>query len=321
MSADSPQGERRVTARIVQFPLEAVHFLADYDDSGDELTLHIAHDCAQDVAEWVRDFDLNHFGPGRSPKALWGVPNVTPLDIHRLGRYRIHAPTGTVRDTHIVADPGHMWGLSLYGGAGINTLEPQPEKLRGIFHVALGFQPGLVTRFIYDLYEDYPFRQTSLTELNQIGRSGGKPASIFYFDLDTYQVVDAFSLSGLSMAGAVQFVPKANRAPTHPRDGYLLAMVVAEGRREIWIFDAANLAGGPLCKLASRELVFGATLHSFFLPKVVARSAPYHIAPRDDYGPRIAFRPLIQQLFEDHVYPNFEREKGANRMPSIERDG
>jgi carotenoid cleavage dioxygenase-like enzyme len=312
MSADSVEGERRVTARTVEVPLEAVHFLADYDDSGDEIVLHVAHDCAQDVAEWVRDFDLNHFSSGRSPKALWGVPNVTPLDVHRLARYRIRATTGTVVDTRIVSDPEHMWGLSLYGGAGINTLERQPEKLHGMFHVALGFQPGLVTRFIYELYEDYPFRQTSLEELNQIGRSGGKPASIFYFDLDTYQVVDAFTLEGLSMAGAIQFVPRAGHPPAHPRDGYLVAMVISDGRREVWIFDAGNLAAGPLCRLASPELVFGATLHSFYLPKIMPRSSPYRVSPRDDYGPRIAFRPLIQQLFEDHVYPNFEREKQAD---------
>lgn len=321
MSGDSPHGERRVTARTVQVPLEAVHFLANYDDTGDEIVLHVAHDCAQDIAEWVRDFDLNQFTPGRSPKALWGVPNVTPLDVHRLARYRIHAPTGSVRDTQIVSDPVHMWGLSLYGGVGLNTLEPQPEKLHGMFHVALGFQPGLVTRFIYDLYEDYPFRQTSLAELDRIASSGGKPASIFYFDLDTYQVVDSFMLEGLSMAGAIQFVPKAGHSPANPRDGYLLAMAISDGRREIWIFDAANLAGGPVCKLHSPELVFGATLHSFYLPKVMSRSSPYRISPRDDYGPRIAFRPLIQQLFEDHVYPQFEREPRVERMPSIEREG
>ncbi len=303
------RGERAVMARTVTVPLEAVHFVADYDDDDDLVTLHIAHDVTLDIAEWVRDYDRLRFGRGHSPRPFWGIPNVTPLEINRLARYVVHAPSATVRASTVVSDDSCMWGLSLYAGEGIGTPGPLPGRLRSMFHVSPGFMPELVTEFIYDLYADYPHRMTSLETLERMAESGGRPCAIFRVDLEHYRIDharDVLVLPPNAIAGSLQYVPKSTGA-----GGYLVTFVVDGGDRQIWILDPERLAQGPLCVLRNRELVFGATLHSWWLPALLPRDARYYIAPERDYGPRIRGNPLIEELFEREVYPHFRDAEEA----------
>jgi carotenoid cleavage dioxygenase-like enzyme len=297
-------GEKAVVARRLQVPLEAVHFHAEYEDEGDLVTLHVHHDCTLDVAEWVRDSDRQEFNGERVSSSVWGVPNVTPVEVNRLARYVVHAPSGNVTGSTVISDDRCMWGLSLYAGPGINVPGPLPERLSSMFHVSPGFRPELVTEQIYDLYADYPHRMTSLEQLAEMAKTGGRRACIFRVDLSRYLIDhkrDLLELPENAMAGALQYVPSSE----HEGEGFLVACVIVDGSRELWVLDPRNLARGPVCRLAHPRLVFGATLHSWWSPNVSERSATYRVAPEVDYGPRIAHRPLLEQLFEQAVYPNF----------------
>lgn len=297
------RGELSVAARTLNVPLEAVHFVADYDDPDDLVTLHVAHDVTLDVAEWVRDFDRTNYGNARSPAELWGIPNVSPVEVNRLARYVVHAPTAAVRASTVISDDRCMWGLSLYAGEGLNAPGASPGRLHSMFHVSPGFQPELVTEFIYELYADYPHRMTSLETLARMAASGGRPCCIFRVDLDAYTIDharDVLELPGQSMAGSLQYVPSSSGT-----GGYLITFVIVDGRRQIWILDAENIAGGPVCVLENDRLVFGATLHSWWLPELLPRDASYFVSPEDDYGPRIRGHRLLEELFEREVYPHF----------------
>ena len=86
--------------------------------------------------------------------------------------------------------------------------------------------------------------------------------------------------------------------------GWILCIAISEQAKELWIFDAADLARGPLCRLAHPRFDPGYTIHTAWLERIDARRARYCIGARADYDPRL--KPLpdpVRELFEQHVYP------------------
>ena len=84
--SDLVPGNPTVTAQAIPqpIPLEAVHFSADYRNPNGQITLHLAHNSAACLAEWVRNFDHLAYAP------LQAVSN----DIGGLHGYRTHRKSG-----------------------------------------------------------------------------------------------------------------------------------------------------------------------------------------------------------------------------------
>lgn len=79
---------------------------------------------------------------------------------------------------------------------------------------------------------------------------------------------------------------------------------------EFWIFDAQDLAQGPLCKLEHPSLKLGSTVHTAWLPKIARRTANYYISAQEDYQSLVAQQPdKIKVLFETEIYPHFPKKK------------
>jgi hypothetical protein len=62
--------EVEVVAQKVVIPLEACHFLVDYENPDNKITLHVAHICAWDVAEWLRSYDRSPYPDSSIPPHL-----------------------------------------------------------------------------------------------------------------------------------------------------------------------------------------------------------------------------------------------------------
>jgi hypothetical protein len=79
---------------------------------------------------------------------------------------------------------------------------------------------------------------------------------------------------------------------------------------EIWIFEAWDLNQGPQWKLSDSSLNFGLTLHTTWLPSIGRRQASYNVPVRKDYQELVAQKRSqeIQDLFDEKVYPHFEKE-------------
>jgi hypothetical protein len=105
-------------------------------------------------------------------------------------------------------------------------------------------------------------------------------------------------------------------------DGYILCSMVNgspdidndkdEYSREIWLFDAAALSKGPICKLQHPELQFAFTIHSVWSPDCVSSNTDYNISVREDYDWVISNFPskdrqqYMREFMEKNVYPFFE---------------
>ncbi len=136
---------------------------------------------------------------------------------------------------------------------------------------------------------------------------------------------------------SAQFVPRPK--PENPPEGYnpqtngyIVCVVLTSDEfisdsdpganwsktSELWIFDAANLAQGPLYKLSHPKMNFGFTVHTTWLKETVSPTKiDYDI--RDDYEelvqslidnqpPKSDLREKIRKLFDKEVYPNFSSD-------------
>jgi hypothetical protein len=119
---------------------------------------------------------------------------------------------------------------------------------------------------------------------------------------------------------SIQFGPKAQAtAGVDPQlDGYLMCSVLIKNannpnvgyRTEFWLFDATNIAQGPVCKLQHDDIHFCISLHTAWLPEAKPYNLNYSVDIRSDYDPLIKKLPfpdnlLVDAFFSDNVYPNY----------------
>lgn len=164
-----------------------------------------------------------------------------------------------------------------------------------------GIWKELCTRFLDALYRDYPHRLVSLEQLSEF-REKGLPSSLFRFDHTEMKVADYYEFPKKPVGdflGSIQFVPRKN-GTNRDTDGFVVALVLTADGCQVWIFDGANLAQGPLCKLTHPWLSFGYTLHATFLPELKPRKSAYYVPVREDLEEQVTgtMLPGVGRLFE-----------------------
>lgn len=292
-----------VTARRVAIPLEADHFLADYDDAGDRITVHVAHAPATDLSEWVREYDVKATDGTSIDPAIQGMMAVGAMDLNRFGQYVIDGRTGEVEKSRVVADDELTWAIALYTGRDVLTPAAHPLRLEQLYWVTEGVFDELLTRWIFNLYNDYAHRLVPARQILETCRAGGRRASIVRLDSERMEIADHLTLPPETMVGSMQFVPKATGSGA--TDGYLVCSVYTMARTEIWIVDADDLAAGPVAKLAHPQMQVGFSLHTAWLPTIAPRQATYRVSADEDFPPSLRSRwfASVRDVIENVVIP------------------
>jgi len=289
-----PANPTPLTVATANVPLESGHLLADYDDTNDRVTVHLSHCTATDLAEWVRPYDRNHYDGTPPTELIEGMLATGAMDVNRLGRYVIDGKTGAVLDSATVYDDRFTWTIALYAAREVPAVVAAPEKIEHLFWCSAGFFPELLTKFVYQLYENYPHRVTPLSEFPQLGKEG-RPSCLFRVDTVGMTIADVHAAPAGVIIDSPQFVARG----VGPLDGWIVATAFTPARLEFWIYDAAKLAQGPICKLDGSSLPFGFSLHTAWLPEVTARTAAYRVDLATDLGDRQFSGPvdkLLEQL-------------------------
>jgi hypothetical protein len=311
-----------VTARTVRLPRPAVHFLADYETEVDastgrrRITLHVPHAGTVDVAEWIRGYDTIAWSKARTGSTQTPEPtirgiNVGGSDLNHYARYRFDPDLGTLLESHVAAEDPWSWGLALYAARDVYTNAPPPRKVDTLYYSAAGYWTEQLSTFIRDLYDDYPLRSVPLEGVEALYDEGDRPATLFAIQTSTLRRIDGYEVPKAAITFSPQFIPRVDGSgvpiPGGDRDGYVAMMAWTDSRAELWIFDAGDLARGPVCKLAAPGFVTSLTVHTAWLPTIGPRAATYDVDVRRDYGPSLRFRSrAVKDLFERWVYPPFE---------------
>ena len=314
------EAEVRAKARRIIVPLELVHFLVDDDDTQGLLTLHAAHNPGADVAEWVHSRDVQA-GVGQPSRALLrGMSALGQTDVNRLGRYIIDTRSGQLVESRVIAHEEHTIGIGLYAHREALASGLPPHRIESIYWQGWGVWSELATEFVDELYADHPYRQMPLERMREIRAEGGRPASLLRLDTRTMTIADRYEVTRKPVGdflGSPYFVPRRGGSGG-PTDGYLLCAAATLRGSELWVFDAARLSRGPLCKLHHPSLSFGWALHGTWLPSIGRRVASYEVPVREDLGPTLArSAPAIRALFEESVFPQVEAQAAGPR-PTVE---
>jgi carotenoid cleavage dioxygenase-like enzyme len=305
LARTTPGGQ--VEARRVTIPREAAHFLADYANPGGKITVHLQHNCASDASEWLLPTDVEHGSGARVRPELAGLfAGATDLGV--LGRHVIDGPSATYlpAESAIYSDDAWTWTLGLSTHPGASGALTRHEQL---YVPAGGFQADTLIDRVARGYAAYPHR---IVPMNRLPLAAGRPASIARFDVRLAQVMDGWRFPEGRMACSPQFVPRSggNGGAT---DGYLVVVVLSDDTSwsrssgdELWVFDAADLARGPLCRLAHPQLDMPFMMHTAFLPELRPRAASYRIDVEADHQAEVRqLTPALQDLFRRQVYPHF----------------
>ncbi|NMG09450.1 carotenoid oxygenase family protein [Brasilonema sp. UFV-L1] len=307
------QQEVKVVAQQILIPQGTIHFALDYENPDNKITLHVTHNSA-DVAEWVRQHDNLASSPETSVASNLVGMLTTVTDVSRLGRYVIDGESGEILESNVLSNSRYTWGVGLYTYCDRLSTGLPSGQVENIYWQSAGFWQELLTKFVSDLYKDNQYRIVSLKKLLQPNNRQNRPSCLFRLNTIDMKIADAYEFpvtveddkSNSHMILSPQFVPRAD-GDGSSTDGYIVCTVASEKDDEIWIFDAKNLAQGPVCKLGHPSLNFSYTIHTAWLPKISPRTASYNCPVREDYQEQVKKNSQdIQDLFETEIYPYFE---------------
>lgn len=300
--ADLLTNQNTVIVQKIVIPQEAAHFLVDYDDMGDKITLHVAHLNGMQVADWLRKCDVSKI-TGESVQAYLHGMQHDETDLGRVGRYVVCGKTGALLTAQVLAHAQCTWAVDLYAYQDRHPNGEPVLNLKQIYWASFGLWTDLMTQYIYNAYRDYEYRLIPLTEILELARQG-QPAALFRLDTESLTIGDYYNFPTSTMALSPQFIPRGDESL--PTEGYLSCVVFAGTQSQIWIFDGSNLKQGPICKLAHEDLDMGFTLHTVWLRSIQARQSDYNVPVREDYQPLVSQNnQQIQELFNREVYPHF----------------
>lgn len=176
-----------VIAQEVEIAPEFSHYLVDYDNTDNQIVLHISHLAASDISEYIRIFDRSAYDDGHQDQIQDKYDNpqltsrlrklagsvVSPMDISRLGRWVIDGETGQVIDRQLTItekdrpiikqqlldnqlDPKYSltWSTAFY----VYHDQKPTKSYTDIFWNSWGCWPDTLTSRTVDSYREYPQR-------------------------------------------------------------------------------------------------------------------------------------------------------------------
>jgi carotenoid cleavage dioxygenase-like enzyme len=294
---DLRDGLDQITAKKVQVPLEVTHAYCDHANPDGIITLHVAHTPAADASEFIEPGDQT-ISAGMVRNDLIGLVSAA-TDVGGLGRIQIDGVSGSLLDHTVVRDP-LMWG-----GPALCTHPPLDDsgKMHTMYWASLGLAQELRLQRIEDLYADHPYRHVPVNEIP----NENVPPSLIRVDPSGPTIIDSWSFPPGRLCLSPQWVPGGT-------EGYLVCSMVSDDTEtpgssgcEIWIFDASNLAQGPLTRLGNPDYNVPFTLHTAWTPQATERTASYTVSVRAELTEVVSgMSTTIQTMFENSVYPHFE---------------
>ena len=296
--SDLPFGGGDVRARKITTPREAAHFIANYDSSNGQITLHIGHQCAHDPSEFLKESDHHPVTGQRCSDAFIGML-ATTTDIGQLGKLVIDSNTDSVVSHQRIVDP-LMWG-----GPSLYVLDPRVIEHQEMWWLSFGFASELRIARVEDAYQNYPYREVPLSSLPD-----GTPANLIRVDCDRFEIIDSYTFPNGRWPSSPTFVPDKGGSEYQ---GFLVVVVLSDDQSlpnssgdELWIFDAQDLDQGPLCRLGAPELRFPMSLHTAYMESPIGRPSSYQIDVVAELRARIqGLSADKRQIFESDVFPNF----------------
>ena len=304
---DLNPGRDYVVADYLELDFDTSDIMCNYDDHENEITLYGQYLGAMDKSEPQYTRDKRLFG-GRTPSQLAGYP-AAPIDVGGLVRARIQVQSQSARqineDFRLIRDDQLFWDMNDPAYRGHFQF---PEQFEHIYWAAVGYRKDHVIKRVAEAYEHYPNRRFTNDSLPQ----ADQPSALVHMDCLSMNLADAYQFPSDCVMRTPQFMARPNS--TSQDDGYIFTAVVRShptygigNGKEIWIFDAQNLAQGPLAILGHPQLNFATTNHALWVAEIGPRPADaYKANVGDFFSSRLSsHRSAIQDVIQQHILPRF----------------
>ena len=309
-------GNKVVSAKQIEVNEACIHLVAEYENPNDQITVYMLHTPATNTAELIREHDRKLDGQ-YFPSHLIGYGTLPVLDLSSIGKHVIDAKQGKAIRSLYLSQMPYTWGPYLYSYLGRQTL---PFNKQDLFVMFKGFSKDMLPVRIFNAYKNTSSRRVPLEQM--LGGEGLKHNnSICRIATDELKIADAYVFPDRVLLLTIACLESKNDAQA----GYLIAGVVTdeviEGKssgHEYWLFQANNLAGGPVCKLGNPNLDNSTLFHSVYIPRSIGRDVnntaqKYHVSIRDDYPENEIGKwgGEVLSLFKDVVWPYFDRTESS----------
>ncbi|MCO4769365.1 MAG: carotenoid oxygenase family protein [Deltaproteobacteria bacterium] len=300
-------GSYDIEAFRVDLPVAACHFVANFEDEGNRLVLHVGHCDATDVSEWLRTEDRGVIKQDLVPRDLLGLPSLSGMDINRLAKYTIDCRAKRLVESKILEQEPHTWTIALYAHHTSGACVQPPDRFENLYWCSMGFFEDLAFGRLYGLYRNYIHRTVPVEGITaMLKRMGSQPATLFRLDTDIMEVADSWVFAEGWVCSSPQFVRREGprnedgwrvddqgNAVSPEQDGYLVVIAygpdpvaehLADQERvpELQIFDAADLASGPISRFYSPQARFGYSIHSAHIDAIGPRNEDYKVEVMKD---------------------------------------
>ncbi len=300
-----------VVAKKLEIEESCIHLIAEYENPEDQITVYMLHTPATNTAEIIRHYDVNLQGE-LFPQHMIGYGTLPVLDVSSVGKHVLDMSKNQVASSEYIRDKEYTWGPYMYTYMGRQT---RPFMEQDLYVMYKGFSKDILPKRVYEAYKDAPNRRVALEEMfaeNGIAcnNSIARIRKSDFQSEDRYVFPDKVLLytisclessveegAGYLIAGVVQDVPEREETSGH----------------EYWLFDATNLAAGPICTLGHKELNNSTLFHTVYIPSDLEealdkRQVKYHVPLREDY-PREElekWNPCIMDTFENLIWPYYD---------------
>ncbi len=308
---------KSVVAKKIVIEQPCIHLLADYENPNHTLTVYMLHTPATNTAEVIRSYDRDLQGK-RFPKQLVGFGTLPVLDVSSLGKHCLCMQTGTVKSSSYIRDKSFCWGPYMYAYMGRQV---KPFHGQDLFVMFKGFHAELLPKRLYEAYRDAENRVVPLAELFQ--ENGGISANNCLVRIKTneFQIKDSYILPEKVHLYTIACLESAKKGNA----GYVLAGVASDlpensrsSGHEYWLFDANDLAKGPICKWGHEHLNNSILFHSLYLTKAQQaqldeKTVQYKVSMHDDYPEEelTKWDASVLEIFKEMVWPYFGDEQAG----------
>ncbi len=313
---DLISGKKTVISKQIVVNNPCIHLIPEYENPNDQITVYMLHTPATNTAEILRSYDRDLHG-NLFPKHLIGYGTLPVLDLSSVGKHLIDVCRAEVIRSNYISEMPYCWGPYLYTYIGRQT---KPFHGQDLFIMFKGFSPDILPKRIFNAYKDVGTRQVPLE--NMVNEEGiHHNNSICRITTKDFAIVDAYVFPDRVLLYTIATLDSKNQDGA----GYVIAGVAtgqaadeSSSGHEYWIFNASDLAKGPICKLGHESLNNSTLFHAVYIPKTVAKEldqkkASYHVPIREDYPKEELekWAPSVLDCFEEVIYPMYDHSDPA----------
>jgi hypothetical protein len=193
--------------------------------------------------------------------------------------------------------------------------QTKPFRVQDLFIMFKGFSRDILPERIFNAYKNVDARQVPLEKMVN-GDGIYHNNSICRITTNDFVIADAYIFPDRVLLYTISTLDSKDQNGS----GYVIAGVVTDqaadersSGHEYWIFNASNLAKGPICKLGHETLNNSTLFHAVYIPRAVTkkldqRKISYQIPIREDY-PKAELEKWdgsVLKCFEDVIWPLYD---------------